>query len=767
MAKRISLLATALWLLAATAGAQTSMRVPRGSFEQWTTHPAYTVNAGFMTLNLYSGFSYPTGWNFLGYPINETFSLLGNNITVNTTLPLVKVAQETSSVPDSSYAVKLQTFMLSDVVDPLPYVLIAASLDTGLTSIVFPTVLSTGTINLDYFLNHADQLMAGMDSIESLIPMFANEDVNNLITGGIALDGFEPTRLTGSYKYQSATSGDNGGVVLLGTRYDSISHRRMVVGGGATISLTDVSSYTPFTVSYQSAHELIDTMPELSPDSLIVLLVSSASLNRQQGSYMCIDNLMLWHDADTLPDTCAAILDLRVIEYDTNPYHPEFELAWRGSFAPDGWQVEFGPSGFALGTGTVQNLSSYGIDSVRLAILPSMVPLLDADYDFYVRSVCGGTVYGSWSTVTFHNHTYPCAQPHVLSVEQDTGSGSPAHYFRWMLHWENNAPNASAWEVQLSYGDQAPMLDTAVSGTSLLLPPLQPQLPVGIQVRSLCDSNTYSDWDVAQFTPPDFPPCGDVENLQMEVSDSVPEGYALLWESDSEPEAWYVRYGIAGGEMTDTVVYTTYFSFPQLEYATDYAYSVRSYCGAYWYGPSSDGSFRTAEAPCSDVEELEVLTMETYPVSYALSWVAAASQDLWEVQYGIVGAPAADTLVAVTYFNFPPLAGNAEYMYQVRPVCGPDTYGNWVSGTFTTELTGIIDAAPHCSVCPNPANGQCLVSLDGDLPAELRLYGLDGRLLQVMPCHGSAIIHLPQSGIFMLHVVTSEGVSVKKIVSNE
>lgn len=767
MAKRISLLVTALWLLAATAVAQTSMRVPRGSFEQWTTNPSYSVNAGFLTLNLYNSFSYPTGWNFLGYPINETFSFLGSNITVNTTLPLVKVFQETSSAPDSSYAVKLQSFMLSDVVEPLPYMLIAAALDTSLTSMVLPTVLSTGAINLDYFLSHADQIMSGMDNILSLIPMFANEDVNDLISGGIALNGFEPTRLTGSYKYQSATSGDNGGVVLLGTRYDSVSHRRMVVGGGVAIALTDVSAYTPFTVNYQSAHELIDSMPDLSPDSLVVLLVSSASLNRQQGSYMCIDNLMLWHDADTMPDTCAATLDLRVIEYDTNPYYPEFELAWHGSFVPDGWQVEFGPTGFALGTGTVQNLSSYGLDSVRLAILPTMVPLMDADYDFYVRSVCGGTVYDIWSMITFHNHTYPCAQPRIVSLTQHTSPDSSSHYFRWMLRWTNDAPNVSAWEVQIALDSLPPLLDTVVSHTDLLLPPLDPRLYYNVQVRSLCDSNTYSDWDATQFNPPEFPPCGDVENLQMVVSDSVPEEYALSWESASEPEAWNVRYGIAGGEMSDTMVYTTYFSFPQLEYATDYAYSVRSYCGTYWYGPSSDGTFRTAEAPCSDVEDLELLTMETYPVSYALSWVAAASQDLWEVQYGIVGETASDTLVAVTYFNFPPLADNAEYMYQVRPVCGPDTYGNWVSGTFTTELTGILNATPQCSVYPNPANGQCLVSLDEGVAAELHLYDLDGRLLQVQPFVGNAPIQLPHSGIFMLHVITPRGVSVKKIVNNE
>lgn len=773
MAKRISLLVTALWLLAATAGAQTSMRLPSGNFEQWSTHPAYSVNAGFMSLNLYNSFSYPTGWNFLGYPINESFSFLGNNVTVNTTLPILKVSQETSAVPDSNYAVKLQSFMLSDVVESLPYVLIASSLDSTLTSMVFPTVLSTGAINLNYFLNHADQIMSGMDSIQSLIPMFANEDVNNLVTGGIALGSFEPSRLTGSYKYHSATSGDNGGVVMLGTRYDSVSHRRMVVGGGATIDLTDVSSYTSFTVNYQSAHELIDTMPELQPDSLIVLLVSSASLNRQQGSYMCIDNLMLWHDADAVPDTCASILDLRVIEYDTNPYHPEFELAWHGSFAPDGWQVEFGPSGFALGTGTVLNFSSYvygvAYDSVRFSILPYMVPQNDADYDFYVRSVCGGTIYGSWSMVTFHNHGYPCAKPRITQLTQHLNPDSSGHYFRWLLSWVNNSPNATAWELQLDYGGTS-VLDTVVYYNNCVLPPLQPSPSYPhyeAHVRALCGSDSYSDWDSAAFILPDYPPCGDIDNIDLVVLDSIPNGYELTWESGSDPVYWEVLYGIPNVQMFDTVVYDTHFQFPELDYATAYTYHVRSYCGPYWHGHWTSGNFCTPEDPCSDVEELEVLTMETHPVTYALSWTAIASQDLWEVQYGVVGEDVFDTMVSVTYLNFPTLRSYAEYMYQVRPVCGPDTYGNWVSGFFSTDLTGILGAAPQCSVYPNPANGQCLVSLDEGVAAELRLYSLDGRLLQVQSCVGNATLRLPHSGIFMLHVITPKGVAVKKIVNNE
>ena len=173
--------------------------------------------------------------------------------------------------------------MLNDIVTGLVYTLAAPNLDTMLTQTVFPSILATGAINLDSLIPIVTTLLANTDSAAEMLTGLATTDVNSLITGGIALGSFEPSRLTGSYKYQSGDSVDNGGVLLLGTHYNTTAHRREVVGGGVNITLTDVTSYTPFTVDYQSLHELDATFAEQTPDSLIILLVSSASENREQG----------------------------------------------------------------------------------------------------------------------------------------------------------------------------------------------------------------------------------------------------------------------------------------------------------------------------------------------------------------------------------------------------------------------------------------------------------------------------------------------------
>lgn len=281
--------------------AQTPMSIPNGSFEQWTSHDGYSVTAMYVIhIPVYEAYSTPSVWNYPLYPINQTVSVYGYNVNINTSVPIIKASQETTGVPDGNKAVKLQTFMLSDIINSTVLSVAGSSLDPSLTSQVIPSILSTGDINISSFIPLVSNMMSTSGDIYSMIPTLVAEDVNDYITGGIALGEFRPGTLTGSYKYHSATSGDNGAVLLLGTRYNSTTHRREIVGGGVNLDLVDVNTYTPFEVEYQPLSKLIPGSPNLEPDSLIILLFSSAGNNRQQGSYLCLDNLKLWPAPDTV-----------------------------------------------------------------------------------------------------------------------------------------------------------------------------------------------------------------------------------------------------------------------------------------------------------------------------------------------------------------------------------------------------------------------------------------------------------------------------------
>ena len=93
--KQFSLLLITLCVLfsfRATAQPQDStIAIPNGSFENWSNGSGYSVTVLFFPLSVYSSYTYPTGWNYPTYPVNQTVTYSGMNVNVNTNLPLLKV----------------------------------------------------------------------------------------------------------------------------------------------------------------------------------------------------------------------------------------------------------------------------------------------------------------------------------------------------------------------------------------------------------------------------------------------------------------------------------------------------------------------------------------------------------------------------------------------------------------------------------------------------------------------------------------------------
>ena len=371
----------------------TTIATPNGGFEQWSTGNGYSVTVLIFPLSVYDSYTYPTGWSYPSFPVNETFSYSGMNFNVNTNIPLLKASNETSSVYEGSHALKIQSFMLSDILGTVIYNIAEASLDSMLTSTVFPTVLSTGEVNLNTFLPIVLNLASNFNDLPDLMSVLDTLNLNNIITGGIALDSLVPSRLTGQYKYTSADSGDNGGILLIGTKYNPVTQQRRVVGAGFTVDLTDTAEYTSFEVPYTSLSDIVPTASHVNPDSLLIFLFSSANASPQQGSALYLDNLQLWGHEPA--DTCSAVFDLHLIHADTT----HATIGWDFEGNPDHFEAEYGVQGFAPGSGT-----SVGATESFLH-LSDLQP--DTQYNLYVRCVCDEDLYGEWAMMTFHTDTLP------------------------------------------------------------------------------------------------------------------------------------------------------------------------------------------------------------------------------------------------------------------------------------------------------------------------------------------------------------------------
>lgn len=767
MKKRILSLLLGLLLLGGTLSAQTSMRVPHGSFEQWTSHAGYSVSLMGLSLPVYDTFSTPTGWDHLAYPVNETISLFGLNVNLNTTLPLVKVSREAGSVPDSAKAVKLHTFMLSDLVNPNIYSLAENFLDSMLTQTVFPSVLSTGAVDLDVFIPIATNLLSNMDSVEDLLASLALMDVNELVSGGIALSGFQPSRLTGSYKYHSATSGDNGAVLLLGTHYNTLTHQRDVVGGGANIALTDMANYTPFTVDYVSLHQLQPSFPEQAPDSLIVLILSSAGEHMQQGSYLCVDNLVLWHDSvpPATPDTCASLASLASL-----PAIHEAVLNWSATAPVAGYELEYGPAGFAHGSGTLLTLTN------NTVTLTTLTP--NTAYTAYVRTRCSDSIYGNWASLSFTTLPDTCSRilnPVALPAIHE------AH-----LTWSTTGAVAG---YELEYGPAGFVHGSGIAiqpvADSATLYGLDPNTLYDVRLRTRCSDSVHGDWASLSFrTLPDT--CASI--LWIEIEEVAIDGFPwseLSWQGSSNPDHWEIEYGPQGFAHGSGTLFTSNITSlnlssllaEELQPNTWYDFYVRSVCNDSVYGEWSP--VQQLLTHCALVDSLTVrsdsltFTPDGLVAGYRVTWIDNSNSQQWSVEYGIPGqvSPLGGSVhyVDAPYFDMPPLRPSTQYYVKVFALCGEDNYGDAVWIPFTTaDLPVAINTvgAAALTVSPNPADGQCMVTLADGQCAELTLFSLDGRKLHTCRTDGAPVLlQLPSRGVFLLQAVAPSGTSTCKIVS--
>ena len=297
-------------------------------------------------------------------------------------------------------------------------------------------------------------------------------------------------------------------------------------------------------------------------------------------------------------------------------------------------------------------------------------------------------------------------------------------------------------------------------------------------LRTLCNDSVYGEWSSIQFrTNPDT--CYSVLHLRVEAVTDPYLIYHLVWSAVDDHVTWEVQYGEHGFELGtgNTLTLTTpdlTISYLYLENNTDYDFYVRSKCPHNVYGEWDSVMFHS---PCGNLSGVYLGGVDNITVTpdhlvkgYRLTWEDRPDIREWEVEYGNDTLGFVQEVVASPIFYFPPLAPSTHYKAVVKSFCGENSYGEGIAVDFTTvDLPeGISTAgAPSLVVSPNPAHGQCQVTMPGGESAELKLFSLDGRLLHSAMVNGtSATLQLPSQGIFLLQATTASGTAIYKITNN-
>jgi len=105
------------------------------------------------------------------------------------------------------------------------------------------------------------------------------------------------------------------------------------------------------------------------------------------------------------------------------------DLDWTDLAPAVSWQVEYGPSGYSRGTGTLLNVTSHPVNISGLDTL--------TQYDFYIRPICSGADTGRWSRPAALS-TAMCDNSQVFAIGSSASTGTSCYfpvnnYYRYTL----------------------------------------------------------------------------------------------------------------------------------------------------------------------------------------------------------------------------------------------------------------------------------------------------------------------------------------------
>jgi hypothetical protein len=356
------------------------------------------------------------------------------------------------------------------------------------------------------------------------------------------------------------------------------------------------------------------------------------------------------------------------------------DFNWVAGLVENEWNVEYGPSGYPFGSGTLDTtyVANYSITNIPASGGGT-------SYDFYLRGQC--SVDGSvWTgPVTFT--TLPtCTSPDSLSVSNITTSSVDLSWVAGSLAQSYNIEYGPVG-FPIGFG----FIDTS-NTTSFTLSGLNASSSYEAYVQSNCGVGDSSIWiGPVSFTTGNSCPNPDslsVSNIGITTAD-------LSWIAGGAETEWNVEYGPAGfpqgspniPNVYTSVVTTNTYTITSLLDGVNYDFYVQANCGAGdssdWVGPVSFTTIPFCQQPTS-------LSTDSITSSSAkLSWIAGDTEIEWNIEYGVTGFPQGSGFGVIVPFinnyNLNGLSDGTTYDYYVQAVCGVSD-SSLFSGpyTFTT-----------------------------------------------------------------------------------
>ncbi|MCR4738217.1 MAG: fibronectin type III domain-containing protein [Bacteroidales bacterium] len=434
---------------------------------------------------------------------------------------------------------------------------------------------------------------------------------------------------------------------------------------------TDITTFVPIdTVTTQvityGNYEIV--FSHYTGTGAYIGLLASQPLSNMNYGY--VDNVRV----DLIP-TCPKPQNLTV----SNSTQNSVTLNWTETGTAQDWIVEYGPTGYMLGTGTtvqVHNTPTTTITGLSAS----------TTYDFYVQADCGGGDVSSWSIKA--TGVTQCAAISQLPYTENFdsyGTGTAAYPNCWGKINTYTGGERPYCNSSYGYNGSTAGLYFYTTGTMYniaITPELVPSIPVNtlkakFMFRGLSGTSYTCALQVGVMTNP-------MDATTFVAVDTVYPGSSVAtYESREVSFANYTgtghyiafKHGLLGGS-------TYYAMMDNLIIELD--------------------SNATPPTPptCPVPTGLTVPTSSITQTTATASWNAGGTETAWDLQYKQQNASNwgnAIPLTARTY-NFTGLTAGTQYDVRVRANCGNNDVSDWTNAvTFQTQAQG-----PGPNPCEDP-----------------------------------------------------------------
>jgi hypothetical protein len=332
------------------------------------------------------------------------------------------------------------------------------------------------------------------------------------------------------------------------------------------------------------------------------------------------------------PPSCLLPSGLSVAYNSLNAY----DLSWTENGSATTWEIEYGAEGFIQGNGTTIN----AVNSNPYT-LTGLMP--EIDYEFYVRSDCGGNGFSEWVgpfafDSLYCDYTISSSFPRYIASFQTTNA-----------------------EVNLSNLNSGPGNPNAgyTDFTSMVLETYETQtfnFTISVDGVGQHAASIFVDWN----------------------KDYVFDASERVYSSGT-----YVTFPLSGSVIIPT---STPGGQYRMRVITDFSLSDPPACSGI-SAEAEDYTLKVVTPPiCLQPSNLSVANLSLS--AYDLSWTENGSATTWEIEYGaegfIQGNGTTINTVNSNPYTLTGLTPEIDYEFYVRADCGGSSFSEWV-GPFTFD----------------------------------------------------------------------------------